>query len=33
MVLAEGAIEGRRVFGNINKYIKMGRQLEFREHV
>jgi Mg2+-importing ATPase len=28
-VLAEGALEGRRVFGNINKYIKMGASSNF----
>ena len=28
-VLAQGAIEGRRVFGNINKYIKMGASSNF----
>ena len=28
-VLAEGAVEGRRVFGNITKYIKMGASSNF----
>jgi P-type Mg2+ transporter len=28
-VLAQGALEGRRVFGNINKYIKMGASSNF----
>jgi len=28
-VLTEGATEGRRVFGNINKYIKMGASSNF----
>ena len=28
-VLAEGALEGRRVFGNITKYIKMGASSNF----
>ncbi len=28
-VLTEGALEGRRVFGNINKYIKMGASSNF----
>ena len=28
-ILAQGAIEGRRVFGNINKYIKMGASSNF----
>ena len=29
MVLQEGVIEGRKVFGNINKYIKMGASSNF----
>jgi Mg2+-importing ATPase len=29
LILAHGAIEGRRVFGNINKYIKMGASSNF----
>ena len=33
MVLEEGVIEGRKIFGNIIKYIKMGGQLELRQHV
>ncbi len=33
LVLEEGVIEGRKVFGNIVKYIKMGRELKFRQHV
>ena len=33
LVLEEGVIEGRKVFGNIIKYIKMGASSELREHV
>ena len=29
MVLQDGAVEGRRVFGNITKYIKMGASSNF----
>ncbi len=29
MVLQDGVVEGRRVFGNINKYIKMGASSNF----
>jgi Mg2+-importing ATPase len=29
MVLQEGVVEGRKVFGNINKYIKMGASSNF----
>ena len=33
MVLEEGVLEGRKVFANILKYIRMGGQLELRQHV
>jgi len=33
MILEDGIIEGRKVFGNIIKVHQDGRQLEFRQHV
>jgi Mg2+-importing ATPase len=33
MVLDEGVIEGRKVFVNILKYIRMGASSNFRQHV
>ena len=33
MVLEEGVLEGRKVFANILKYVRIGGQLEFRQYV
>ncbi len=33
LVLEDGILEGRKVFGNIIKYIRMGASSEFRQHV
>ena len=33
MVLEEGVLEGRKVFANIVKYVRMGASSNFRKHV
>lgn len=33
MVLEQGAIEGRRIYANIIKYIKMTGKFQLRQHV